>query len=116
MAHDLAGAPDVRRLPVPEGLAGERLDAALSRLFGFSRTRAAELVGAGDVLVDGAPGTKSDRVLAGSWLDVTIPAPPGAPQLVAELVEGMVVVTGSPPAGLPSGRVWCTGSTSAPAG
>jgi 23S rRNA pseudouridine1911/1915/1917 synthase len=77
---------------VPEGLAGERLDAALSRLFGFSRTRAAELVGAGDVLVDGAPGTKSDRVHAGSWLDVTIPPPPGAPQVVAEPVEGMVVV------------------------
>ena len=92
MAHDLAGAPDVRRLPVPEGLAGERLDAALSRLFGFSRTRAAELVGAGDVLVDGATAMKSDRVHAGAWLDVTIPPPPGAPQVVAELVEGMVVV------------------------
>jgi 23S rRNA pseudouridine1911/1915/1917 synthase len=92
MAHDLAGTPDVRRLAVPEGLAGERLDAALSRIFGFSRTRAAELVGAGDVLVDGATAVKSDRVHAGSWLDVTIPAPPGAPQVVAELVEGMVVV------------------------
>jgi 23S rRNA pseudouridine1911/1915/1917 synthase len=77
---------------VPEGLAGERLDAALSRLFGFSRTRAAELVGAGDVLVDGATAVKSDRVNAGAWLDVTIPAPPGAPQVVAEPVEGMVVV------------------------
>jgi 23S rRNA pseudouridine1911/1915/1917 synthase len=84
--------PDRRELPVPEGLAGERLDAALSRLFGFSRTRAAELVGAGDVLVDGAPGVKSDRVRAGAWLDVVIPPPPGAPQLVAEPVPGMTVV------------------------
>ena len=83
---------DHRTLPVPEGLAGERLDAALSRLFGVSRSKAAELVTAGDVLVDGAPASKSDRVHAGSWLDVTIPAPPGAPQVVAELVEGMVVV------------------------
>jgi len=77
---------------VPDGLAGERLDAALARLFGFSRTKAAELVGAGDVLVDGSPGIKSDRVQAGAWLDVTIPAPPGAPQVVAEPVPGMVVV------------------------
>jgi 23S rRNA pseudouridine1911/1915/1917 synthase len=77
---------------VPDGLAGERLDAALARLFGFSRTKAAELVGAGDVLVDGSPGIKSDRVQAGAWLDVTIPAPPGAPQIVAEPVPGMVVV------------------------
>jgi 23S rRNA pseudouridine1911/1915/1917 synthase len=84
--------PDRRTLPVPEGLAGERLDSALSRLFGFSRTKAAELVGAGDVLLDGAPAAKSDRVHAGSWLDVALPPPPAAPQVVAEPVEGMVVV------------------------
>ena len=83
---------DHRSLPVPEGLAGERLDAALARLFGFSRTKAAEMVGAGDVLVDGAPAAKSDRVLAGAWLDVTIPPPPSAPRVVAEPVPGMVVV------------------------
>jgi len=83
---------DHRSLAVPEGLAGERLDAALSRLFGFSRTRAAELVGAGDVLVDGAPGVKSDRVHAGAWLDVAMPPPPGVPEVVAEPVPGMTVV------------------------
>jgi 23S rRNA pseudouridine1911/1915/1917 synthase len=83
---------DRRTLPVPDGLAGERLDAALSRLFGFSRTKAAELVTAGDVLVDGEPASKSDRVHAGSWLDVTIPPPPSAPTVTAEPVEGMTVV------------------------
>ena len=35
---------DTRAVLVPDGLAGERLDAALSRLFGLSRTKAAELV------------------------------------------------------------------------
>jgi 23S rRNA pseudouridine1911/1915/1917 synthase len=83
---------DHRTVPVPEGLAGERLDAALARLFGFSRTKAAELVGAGDVLVDGEPAAKSDRVHAGAWLDVTVPAPPSAPRVVAEPVPGMIVV------------------------
>ena len=89
---------------------------------------------------------------AGAWLDVTVPAPPGAPQVVAEPVPGMVVVyddddivvvdkpvgvaahpspgwTGPTvvgglagagyrisTSGRPSGRAWCTGSTSAPAG
>ena len=77
---------------MPEGLAGERLDAALSRLFGFSRTRAAELVSAGDVLVDGAPAMKSDRVHAGALLDVSIPPPASAPHVVAEPVPGMTVV------------------------
>ena len=83
---------DHRTLPVPEGLAGERLDAAIARLFGFSRTKAAEMVGAGDVLVDGVAAAKSDRVSAGSWLDVTVPAPPAPPSIVAEPVPGMLVV------------------------
>ena len=43
-----------RLVQVPEGLDGERLDAALARMFGFSRSGAAELIGAGDVLVDGS--------------------------------------------------------------
>jgi 23S rRNA pseudouridine1911/1915/1917 synthase len=81
-----------RTLPVPEGLAGERLDAGLARLFGFSRTRAAELVAAGDVLVDGAAAGKSDRLRAGSWLEVEMPPPPTAPAVVAEPVPGMTVV------------------------
>ncbi|MEV8631444.1 RluA family pseudouridine synthase [Streptosporangium sp. NPDC051023] len=81
-----------RSLPVPDGLEGERLDAALSRLFGFSRTRAAELIVDGDVLVDGSPAAKSDRVHAGAWLDVTLPPPPSAPMPVAEPVPGMTIV------------------------
>lgn len=83
---------DHRTLPVPEGLAGERLDAAIARLFGFSRTKAAEMVTAGDVLVDGMAAAKSDRVSVGSWLDVTVPAPPAPPSVVAEPVPGMLVV------------------------
>ena len=35
---------DHRTLPVPDGLAGERVDAALAQMFGLSRTRAAELL------------------------------------------------------------------------
>ncbi|MET9069865.1 RluA family pseudouridine synthase [Streptosporangium sandarakinum] len=81
-----------RSLPVPDGLEGERLDAALSRLFGLSRTRAAELVAAGDVLVDGSPAAKSDRVHAGAWLEVTLPPPPTTPMPVAEPVPGMTIV------------------------
>ena len=45
--------PDERRLAVPEGLDGERLDAALARMFGLSRSKAAELIGDGLVLLDG---------------------------------------------------------------
>jgi 23S rRNA pseudouridine1911/1915/1917 synthase len=80
-----------RRVPVPEGLDGERLDAALARLFGLSRARAAELIGDGSVLVNGRPAAKSDRVPAGEWLDVTLPAPVTT-QARPEPVPGLAVV------------------------
>jgi 23S rRNA pseudouridine1911/1915/1917 synthase len=81
-----------RSLPVPDGLEGERLDAALSRLFGLSRTRAAELIAAGEVLLDGVAPAKSDRVRAGAWLEVRIPPPPTTPMPVAEPVPGMSIL------------------------
>jgi len=86
-------APVQRRVPVPEGLDGERLDAAIARMFGLSRTRAAELISEGGVLVGGQPAGKSDRVAAGEWLDVTLPPPettPSAPR--PEAVPGLSIV------------------------
>src|SRR5690348_2463675 len=83
---------DHRSLPVPDGLEGERLDAALARLFGLSRTRAAEVIAAGDVLVDGQAGAKSDRMQAGSWLEVILPAPPSAPVPEPQPVPGMAIL------------------------
>jgi 23S rRNA pseudouridine1911/1915/1917 synthase len=81
-----------RLLPVPDGLAGERLDVALTRLLGLSRSRAAELVGDGAVLVDGRPGAKSDRLLAGSLLTVDLREPVAAPAAPPEPVPGMRVL------------------------
>jgi 23S rRNA pseudouridine1911/1915/1917 synthase len=85
-------APGQRRVPVPDGLDGERLDSALARLFGLSRTRAAELISDGSVLVGGRPAAKSDRVPAGEWLDVTLPPPPVTAQPPPEPVPGLTVV------------------------
>ncbi|MEU8243646.1 RluA family pseudouridine synthase [Actinoplanes missouriensis] len=81
-----------RSLPVPDGLHGMRLDQAVSRLFGLSRTAAADLVEAGDALVDGVARAKSEKVNAGSWLEVTLPAPAAAPAVVAEPVHGMKII------------------------
>ncbi len=66
-----------RSLAVPDGLDGMRLDAAIARLFGLSRSAAADLVAAGEASLDGAPASKSARVSAGSLLDVTLPEPAG---------------------------------------
>ncbi|GAA3336678.1 hypothetical protein GCM10020358_10170 [Amorphoplanes nipponensis] len=81
-----------RSLPVPDGLDGMRLDQAVSRIFGLSRTAAATLVESGDALVDGIPRPKSDKVTAGSWLEVTLPPPVTAPVLEATPVHGMKIV------------------------
>jgi 23S rRNA pseudouridine1911/1915/1917 synthase len=83
---------DVRALPVPDGLEGERLDAAISRLFGLSRTKAADLIAAGAVTLDGAVPMKSERVQAGGWLEVTLPEVVSSVPVVAEPVEGMTIV------------------------
>jgi 23S rRNA pseudouridine1911/1915/1917 synthase len=80
----------LRTLPVPDGLAGERVDAALARMLGFSRTQAAELAAAGAVRLDGREVGKSDRLPAGGWLEVEVPDPAAtAPAVEAEPVPGM---------------------------
>ncbi|MFE5327022.1 RluA family pseudouridine synthase [Embleya sp. NPDC056575] len=86
------GSPEIRTLPVPDGLEGERVDAALSRMFGFSRTKAAELAAAGKVQLDGRAAGKSDRVVGGAWIEVEMPGVPRPVQLVAEPVPGMRIV------------------------
>jgi 23S rRNA pseudouridine1911/1915/1917 synthase len=59
-----------RTLPVPDGLDGVRVDAALAKMLGFSRSFAADVIAAGGVRLDGRALTKSDRLRAGGWLDV----------------------------------------------
>jgi 23S rRNA pseudouridine1911/1915/1917 synthase len=82
-----------RSLPVPDGLDGMRVDAGLARLLGLSRTVVAELASAGDVLVDGHAAAKSDRLMAGSMLEITLPEPesPVAPAPAVH-VDGLVVL------------------------
>jgi 23S rRNA pseudouridine1911/1915/1917 synthase len=83
---------DHRTLSVPDGLAGERVDAAMAQMFGLSRTRAADLIAAGHVLVDGREVGKSDRVLPGALLEVTIPALADPLEVVPEVVEGIRII------------------------
>ena len=81
-----------RTVPVPEGLDGMRLDAAISRLFGLSRTAAADLVSAGAASLDGQVSIKSERVTAGAVLEVDLPDPERVASRPPEVVEGLVVM------------------------
>jgi 23S rRNA pseudouridine1911/1915/1917 synthase len=80
-----------RLLPVPDGLDGLRLDVAISRLLGFSRTAAADLIDAGRVSVDGHTPARSAKVHGGALLEVTMPEPE-TPRPVAEPVAGLAVL------------------------
>ncbi|GAA2117467.1 RluA family pseudouridine synthase [Nocardioides bigeumensis] len=88
----MTGAVDHRTVLVPEGLAGERVDAAIARMFGVSRSRAAELVSEGHVHVDGAQVAKSHRVHPGTTLDVTIPSLADPLEVVPQIVEGIRII------------------------
>lgn len=83
---------DHRVVPVPAGMAGERVDAAIARMFGLSRTRAAELARDGLVQLDGVAVAKSERVPEGALLDVTIPVETDPLEVVPEIVEGITIV------------------------
>ena len=86
--------PEVRNVLVPDGLAGERLDTAVARLFGVSRSKAADLAAEGKILLDGAAATKSERVHPGSHVEISLPSPGETPglEVVAEPVPGMRVI------------------------
>ena len=88
----MTAAVEHRILPVPEGLDGERVDAAMARLFGLSRTRAADLIAQGHVELDGKAVGKSERVVPGAILDVTIPVQADPLAVVPEVVEGIKII------------------------
>ena len=87
---------DYRSLHVPDGLAGERVDSAIARMLGLSRTRAADLIERDLVQIDGESVSKSDRVLPGAHLEVTIPDEGNPLEVVPEVVEGIRIIHDDP--------------------
>lgn len=81
-----------RVLLVPDGLDGDRVDAAAARMLGLSRSRVEDLVAAGHVRLDGAGVAKSDRVRAGAMLEVDLPEEEPGVRVVPRTVQGMRIV------------------------
>jgi len=79
-------------LPVPGGLAGERADAGLAKLMGLSRSAAAELLADGLVLQNSKVIGKSDRLIDGAVLEVSMPEPKNSLEIVPSLVEGFKII------------------------
>ncbi len=82
---------EARTMPVPDGLDGVRVDAALAKMLGFSRTFAADVVDAGGVRLDGRTVAKSDRLRAGGWLEVEW-EPKRDPEIVPLAVPDLGIV------------------------
>lgn len=61
-----------RTLEIPEGLDGERVDAALARALGLSRTMVAAAAERGDIFVNGKRVDKSARLAAGDVIEIDI--------------------------------------------
>ena len=62
----------IRTLEIPEGLDGERVDVALARALGFSRTMIASAAEHGMIYVNGKVVDKSARLAAGDMIEIEI--------------------------------------------
>ncbi|WP_144206965.1 RluA family pseudouridine synthase [Mycobacterium tilburgii] len=80
-----------RSMSVPEGLAGMRVDAGLSRLLGLSRSAVATIAEDGGIELDGVPAGKSDRLTSGAWLEVRLPEAPPLENAPVD-IEGMTIL------------------------
>ena len=79
-------------LSIPEGLDQERVDAALARLLGLSRSVVVLLLESGEITRKGKALGKSDKVSDGDLLEILMPAAKSEPTLTPTPVDGLTVV------------------------
>jgi 23S rRNA pseudouridine1911/1915/1917 synthase len=83
---------ELRVLLIPDGLEGERVDAAVARMLGLSRSKITDLISRGHVVVDGVAVAKSERVSAGAMLEVALDDEPAGIEVTPQEVAGVEVV------------------------
>jgi len=83
---------EARTLSVPEGVAGERIDSALTRVLGLSRTAIVKLLEDGDITTSGRAMAKSERVTSGQVIDVLMPEPLNQDPIPLTPLAGLHVV------------------------
>jgi len=83
---------ETRLLPVPDGLAGERVDAGLAKLLGLSRSVCADMITDGLVSQNGKQVSKSDRLMPDAYLEVTLPEPKNRLEIVPVEVEDFKII------------------------
>ncbi len=83
---------ELRQLSVPEGVAGERIDSALTRVLGLSRTAIVKLLEDGDITTDNRAMLKSERVTSGQVIEVLMPSPLNQDPIPLTPLVGLTVV------------------------
>ena len=83
---------EVKVVTIPEGLESERIDAALARLLGLSRSVVVDLIEAGDITRNSKVVMKSEKVSAGQILEIRMPAPKKPIEAVPTPVDGLQVI------------------------
>ena len=83
---------ELRTLAVPEGVAGERIDSALTRVLGLSRTAVVKLLEDGDITTSNRAMLKSERVSAGQVIEVLLPAPINTIPIPLTPIDGLEIV------------------------
>ena len=81
-----------RTLSVPEGVAGERIDSALTRVLGLSRTAVVRLLEDGDITTSGKAMGKSDKVAAGQIIEVLMPEEKNAEPIPLTPIPGLSII------------------------
>lgn len=84
-----ASAETVKSVLVPDGLDGERVDAAVARLLGLSRSKVSDIAGTGGIRSDGHAMAKADRLWSGALLEVDLPASKSPPRPEPTTVAGV---------------------------
>lgn len=85
-------AREFRTLEVPEGIDGERVDSALTRMLGLSRTTIARLIEAGEITSNGRVVAKSERVATGQRVEILLPDTTIGKPIPLTPIEGFEVV------------------------
>jgi 23S rRNA pseudouridine1911/1915/1917 synthase len=65
-----------KSVEIPEGLDNERIDSALARILGLSRSVIVRLLESDEVTMGHRVLSKSDKVLSGQTISVVMPRPP----------------------------------------
>jgi 23S rRNA pseudouridine1911/1915/1917 synthase len=82
----------LRTLSVPEGVAGERIDSALTRVLGLSRTSVVKLLEDGDITTSGKAMGKSDKVTAGQIIEVLMPQEKNPEPIPLTPIPGLSII------------------------